>query len=120
MSFTIYALKLIDDPEVRYVGLTGREPEIRLSRLTLEARLYGRRPTDGFGGWLLDNEGGIECAHLDYATTKSDAHALERDMVRLFLGLDHRLFNSWLVPRGKRQPLSDADARVAARIHGEQ
>lgn len=103
MSYTIYALHLTGDTEARYVGMTSRTPESRLLCLTREARLYGRRPTEGLGGWLLDHEGGIDATALVTAATKADAHAKERMLVGICLGLNHRLLNAWLVPAEKRQ-----------------
>lgn len=102
MSYVIYGLRLKGSPEVRYVGLTSFTPEIRLLHLTREARLYGQRPTTGRSGWLLVNKGQIDAFEIARADTKADAHKKEREAVQFCLLLNHRLFNAWLVPAGRR------------------
>ena|SRR5437868_14657687 len=102
MSFTIYGLRLLGDREVRYVGQTGNTPESRLKCLTSESKLYGRRPTEGFGAWLQGNEGSIEAFEIERVETRAEATARERAVVALCLTLNQRLFNHWLVPAEQR------------------
>lgn len=98
MSYTIYGLRLNGDREVRYIGQTSNSPLSRLKCLTSEAKMYGRRPTEGFGGWLLDNQGTIEAFEIDRVETRAQANLREREIVSFCLCLNQRLFNHWLVP----------------------
>lgn len=102
MTFTIYGFRLKGEAEIRYIGLTGNTPESRLYRLTKEACMYGRRPTDGLGGWLLDNEGRVEVINIVRLRTLPEARIAERTAVSALVEGGHPLFNRWLVPRGKR------------------
>jgi hypothetical protein len=120
MTYTIYGLRLRGSTEVRYIGFTSHTPQSRLTRLDLEARLYGRRPTEGMGGWLFNNKGEIEAVELATVATKAEAHAAERAAVLFCLKLNHRLFNTWLVPAdqrlkpSRRTPYAPADQGLAA------
>jgi hypothetical protein len=102
VTFIIYGLRVRGSPEVRYVGRTRFTPADRLVGHVREAKLYGRRPTAGFGGWLLDNEGDIEAFEIATVTGKAEACAAERAAVEFCCILNHRLFNTWLVPRAVR------------------
>lgn len=102
MTFIIYGLRLQGAPEVRYIGLTSHTPESRLVSLTRHSRLYGRRPIVGLSGWLLDNEGAVDAFEITRVEAKKEAHAAERAAVEFCLKLNHRLFNTWLVPAAQR------------------
>jgi hypothetical protein len=116
VSFYIYGLRIGGDPECRYVGQTAHDPETRLASLTKqadramqsEARGYGpKRNPDGFHAWLVNNRGNVEAFKIAKVETRAAAHATERTVVALVLRLEHRLFNSHLVP---------ADRRIAWRV----
>jgi hypothetical protein len=110
VSWVIYGLRLKGDTECRYVGQTCKSPQVRLERLTYEAghlrktfQWHGKSPDpDGFGEWLLDNQENIEAFVIAAAVSHADALETERAMVTVMLRLNHRLFNSHLVPADKR------------------
>jgi hypothetical protein len=102
VSFTIYGFRLRGDSEIRYVGMTSRAADTRLRCLTNEARLYGRRPTTGLGGWLLDNEGRIDAFEIVQVATQAEARIAERTAAAALVQAGHALFNRWLVPKDKR------------------
>jgi hypothetical protein len=111
VSFYIYGLRLGGDPECRYIGQTAHDPETRLSSLTKQAdramksaaRGYGpKRNPDGFHAWLSNNRGNVEAFKIAKVATRAEAHAMERVIVALVLRLEHRLFNTHLVPADRR------------------
>lgn len=105
--FTVYALRVKGDPEVRYIGQTWN----------VEQRLAGHLSTahhmpwaTTFADWLKGNRDSIEAVELATADTREEARRIERETVAVFLALDHRLFNQWLVPAEKRQAPRQARA----------
>lgn len=97
--FTIYALRIRGQTEVRYIGQTQ----------DLERRFAGHFSTannmpwaTSFAMWLKSNADEIEAVALATAETREDARRIERDTINVFLALEHRLFNQWLVPAEKR------------------
>lgn len=108
MSFYIYGLRVRGDPECRYVGMTSRQPDDRLrahasQAASWEKRAWGQPPDpEGFTAWLTANKGNIEAFKIAKAETKAEARITERAIANLILRLDHRLFNTWLIPADKR------------------
>lgn len=104
MSFTIYALRLKGDPEVRYVGQTANLEQ----RFQYHRSYCCRIPWHTtFTLWLKNNAGAIECVEIGTAPTREEARLSERAAINLCLALGHRLFNRHLVPAEKRLPDRD-------------
>lgn len=103
MSFLVYGLRVTGDREVRYIGFTGHDAATRLKGHYSNAKLYGARPTVGLAGWLLDNEGNVEAVELARAGGKAAIRIAERAAVEFCVALNHRLFNTWLVPAEHRK-----------------
>lgn len=108
MSITLYALRLRGDPEVRYIGLTERTPEARHIGHILAARRMPR-PTS-FANWLMDHDEQIEVISLEVVECAQAAQKRERELIAMFLALNHRLFNRHFVP---------AERRIASRVNAE-
>lgn len=101
MMFVVYAIRLKDDPEARYIGQTGVSPWARLREFLAEAA-HRWRTHSSFHRWLSENRENVEAVIIAEADTRADARRIEREAVNLCLGLGHRLFNNHLVPADKR------------------
>ena len=109
MTYVIYGLRLPGDVECRYVGMTRKSPDERLAAFTREAaRAMRFRGTawerkiepDSFIQWIIDHD--VETFVIARASTKGEAHETERAVAAIMLRLNHRLFNTWLVPAERR------------------
>lgn len=100
MTWDIYGIRLIGDPEIRYVGQTGKGVERRL----YEKAYFARRDWGDalMSQWMRDNEGRVEVVVIDTVTSEVDARAAERATVKMLSNIGHRLFNRNLIAREKR------------------
>lgn len=92
MSFTIYGLRLKGDEEVRYIGETNTDINFRL----LAHCRHTKQPA--LRNWLDTNAGNVEAVTLDVASSRSEAHDLERLAISHHLDLGHRLLNRRSLP----------------------
>lgn len=103
MTFCIYGLRLTGETEARYIGRTGH-PLWSRRRIHMNEAKSQPSPTD-FARWLKRNGSQVEIFEIATTESATEALALEREMVRVCLALNHRLFNRWLVPAERRLPL---------------
>jgi hypothetical protein len=101
-AFYVYGLRLMGDVECRYIGQTGKTPEVRRYALVSEGRTRVKQnrlvyPGD-FWHWLADNHEQIEVFAIGKVDTRAEAVAMERAIIALVLRLGHRLFNITGVP----------------------
>lgn len=102
MSFIIYGIRAMGDREVRYIGQTAVGLDGRRRSHFNMAVVNSKAPrVSCLTKWLLAQRNEIEFFEIDTAETRTEANAKERRAVEFCAKLNHRLFNRWLVPRGK-------------------
>ena len=88
MTFTIYGIRLKDDPEVRYIGLTYKPIQKRLKEHLRMACV------PNFAPWLRANIEQIEVfAIASVEDDREQAKATEKVVIALCSRMGHRLFN---------------------------
>ncbi len=78
-AFSIYALRLCGDSEVRYVGQTMQRIEDRLRGHIQYANNHGIATT--YTVWILDNWRTIEAVKIGEAATRQEALMLEAQLI---------------------------------------
>lgn len=101
-AFSIYALRLCGDSEVRYVGQTMQRIEDRLRGHIQYANNHGIATT--YTVWILDNWRTIEAVKIAEAATRQEALVLEAQLIGVMSALGHRLFNKHHVSYFARIP----------------
>ncbi len=106
MSYTIYGIRERGGKEVRYVGQTNGEIEVRLAGhlTTAESKPYGCNLP--FRDWLLVHRADVEIFKIAKVETLEEARTTEKAIIALCIRLEHRLFN--------RRPLSLCNELQAA------
>lgn len=90
----VYGLRIRENHEVRYVGRTYREIDVRLRQHLCRAK----DRDDPFSLWLLSNRDKLECFPISHHCGFYEAKDAEREMIGLCLKLGQRLFNRTHVP----------------------
>lgn len=96
MTWTIYGIRLKGDPEVRYIGMTGK---------AIARRLKQHRQTPcvpNLSPWLRENECAVEVFPIASVASECEARATEKVIIALCVRLGHRLFNRAHVERHGR------------------
>jgi hypothetical protein len=110
--YTVYALRLIGDAEIRYIGQTNGDPAERL--VNLRSCEVGFRNATPFGEWLDRHRAQIEVRKLATFPTREEAKAGEKAAIMLALTIGARLFNRDHVPKHLRISSERVPHEVAA------
>lgn len=100
MIYTVYALRLRGDAEIRYVGQTSGDPTLRVPNLLCSEE--GVWNTTLFGQWLRANRSEIEARAVAIFETREEAKCGERAAIGMALLAGQRLFNRDHVPKHLR------------------
>lgn len=97
MTHTVYGLRIKGDREVRYIGITGNDVQLRLHIHLMRARGKSREQRT-LAQWLVENDGNVEIFPIAKVETKEEAVGHEKAIIALCLRLNQRLLNQRGLP----------------------
>jgi hypothetical protein len=123
MTFTVYALRLKGETEVRYIGLTNGDPQNRVCNL--RSCEVGLHRASLFGQWLDSHYGDIEALTLATCKDRSEGKAAEIEAITMAVKTGQRLFYRDQVPKAARissdrLPYRSVDQRAFDARHESQ